>query len=207
MFIASAQKLFGSPPFSLKHIAHSAIVCSSSLLHHSAAVFYKLCNIIEYHAPHRILKTMNLSTLYQFILRCLIFLPIWFFTSTFHNLNLPKASNLCFIKYIQTFSTEIINVSNEILISTFRQLPYWSPNIKLHIIKNVFCLVLSRNPACMILLPSTNSSYESSIIQHSPMCPSHICHRRVLSDLYSTIATPPTFVQSQRFFHCQSSTF
>jgi hypothetical protein len=61
-------------------------------------------------------KILNSSFVYSvplFDLRHLIFLPVWFSTSAFHNLNLVNVSDLCRMKHIQTYlEKSSINVKN-----------------------------------------------------------------------------------------------
>lgn len=130
MFTFSAQKLFRSSAFSLYHLTRSAII---------------------YVHP------LNYTILQRCLANCIVLLNTVLITKfQIFNISVHLVFYFCFPQYkfsndfrlvlheiYPNISRNIIKESNEKLKSTFRQLPHYSSNIKMHIIKNTFCILLS----------------------------------------------------------------
>ena len=104
IFIASAQKFLTNLAFSLRHLVFSTIVLF--ILSATPLCCGVLCTVKCLLIPccsHTFMNFESVNTIPLSDLMHLIFLPIWFSTSTSHTLNLANASNLCHMKYTQIF--------------------------------------------------------------------------------------------------------
>src|ERR1044072_542433 len=104
MFKAAAQKPLESPAFKRRHLALSVrVLLILSTTPFCCGVFLtEKCLRIPF-SPQNCINFLSVYSVPLSDLKYLIFLPVWFSTSTFQILNLAKTSDLCFNKYTQTF--------------------------------------------------------------------------------------------------------